>query len=148
MLTTNVFVYGTLLFPEVTSTLGIYSIDPASGKEIQLVQQKALLNGYRRFTVRLREIGNFPAIVKAEDSVEGSVLLRFSEGSLRRLDEFEGIEDGYYSRDEVRVQVDDETIPAFAYACGEPLRPHLDGPWDAEAFRVSELAWYLQNVGR
>jgi gamma-glutamylcyclotransferase (GGCT)/AIG2-like uncharacterized protein YtfP len=140
----NVFVYGTLLFPEVTNRLGIVSID--DGSEVPLIREAATLNGYRRFTVRLRDVGNFPAIVPAEDSVEGEVLRNVSVESLHRLDNFEGIADGYYSREEVTVQAAGEATTALAYICGSPLRPHLSGSWDANKFRTHELQWYLQNV--
>lgn len=96
--TTHVFVYGTLLFDEVTSRLGIQS-KPNSrflqkGKgALDLIKQPAVLMGYQRFRVRLRKLGNFPAILPADGEVSGQVLLDLTPESLIRLDNFEGLEE-------------------------------------------------------
>lgn len=91
----GVFVYGTLLFPEVTSRLGLVSLDPLTGREIPLIRHWSTLVGYERYRVKLRPVGNFPAIVSSGDVVEGELLEHVSLKSLATMDEFEGIAEGY-----------------------------------------------------
>lgn len=147
MIRADVFVYGTLLFPEVTDELGVLSVDPATDRHCPLIRERATLSGYERFTVRLREHGNFPAIVLGDGCVEGQLLRELPASSLRILDDFEGISAGYYVREEVEVRLSNgQASRAFAYVCGEPLASHLDGPWHEEQFRVNDLQWYVANV--
>ena len=139
-----VFVYGTLLFPEVTGALGIQLADEGT---------LARLNGFRRFTVRLSARGNFPAIVRStEHAVSGRVLMLHSPADLRTMDEFEGIDEGYYTRESVTVVMSDGRLQeAFAYVCGVRLQAFLDGPWDPEQFRANDLRDYagrLRGGGR
>ncbi len=146
--TFDVFVYGTLLFSEVTTSLGVVSIDE-SGSELSDVRRTdVVLPGYERFAVSLRDSANFPAIIPGDGAVHGHLLTRVSEGSLRRLDEFEGVADGYYSREVVTVMAATGEHKAFAYVCGAPLRSFLGGAWDPEAFRDRDLLWYLEHVVR
>ena len=134
----HVFVYGTLLFDEVTTELGITS----RGSET-LIRREALLDGYERFTVRLQPSRNYPAIIEMENgSVRGQVLFDVTDSSLARLDQFEGIAEGFYTRDVVQVQMlglDNERLTtwltAYVYVCGNLIRDYLDGGWDPEAFR-------------
>jgi len=144
--TCSVFVYGTLLFDEVTTRLRIYSRGEADETEVRAARSPAVLHGYERLTVWLRDHGNFPAIVPGPGRVDGHLLAKVTAASLARMDEFEGIADGYYSRDVVTVESQGRTLEAFAYVCGEPLRSFLDGPWDPDAFRGNDLAWYVRNV--
>ncbi|MCR9200312.1 MAG: gamma-glutamylcyclotransferase [Planctomycetaceae bacterium] len=139
-----VFVYGTLLFPEVTDALGIRLVNEGTS---------ATLNGFQRLTIRLSACGNFPAIVpSSEHAVTGRVLTLHSPADLRTMDEFEGIEEGYYTRESVRVVMSGgQQREAFAYVCGVRLQPFLDGPWDPEQFRADDLRDYagrLRGDGR
>ncbi len=142
----NVFVYGTLLFPDVTSMLGLVSVDPQMGSDVPLIRRPATLANFTRHTVALRDVGNFPAIIAGGDGVEGHVLTNVSTASLQQMDEFEGIAEGYYSRDEVTVVANGAEVSAFAYVCGERLRGYLKGDWDPQRFEKNELAWYVKNV--
>lgn len=142
----RVFVYGTLLFPEVTDRLGVTSINPATAEPTPLSRRVASLDGYERYTVRLREHGNFPAIVPGDGVVVGEVLECVPPESLARLDFFEGIDEGHYHREMVHVQCEGTLVDAFAYVCGDILREYLDGPWDVDAFRENDLEWYIENV--
>lgn len=134
----HVFVYGTLLFDEVTTKLGITS----RGSET-LIRREALLGGYERFTVRLQPSGNYPAIIAMENaSVRGQVLFDVTDASLARLDQFEGIVEGFYTREVVQVQMlglDNERLTtwltAYVYVCGNLIRDCLDGDWDPESYR-------------
>lgn len=142
--TIDVFVYGTLLFPEITARLGIESRSSDS-----LIRRPAKLFGYERFTVRFRGEGDPPAIIPAENaSVSGQILCDVTHGSLQRLDWFEDVASELYTREIVRVEVDGEVEPlkVFAYVCGERIRSELDGEWDPDVFRERSLHWYLKNV--
>jgi len=132
-----VFVYGTLLFAEVTSALGIRARRLTA----------ATLPDYQRQTVRLSPRGNFPAIVsRAGDSVTGALLQLDSQQDLDLMDEFEGTAEGYYERRLVTVLAEQREQEAFAYVCGPPLQPFLDGAWDAELFRIQDLANYVHGL--
>lgn len=135
-----VFVYGTLLFAEVTDALGIRQ---AADESVP-----ALLPDFRRQTVRLSASGNFPAIVPAaEQSVAGRVLSLLGPDDLRVMDEFEGLDEGYYSRQTVRVTTSaGRTLEAFAYVCGARLRPFLAGSWDPVKFRAHDLSDYVGRI--
>lgn len=148
---TNLFVYGTLMFPEVTNHLEIASCDLAGNPSSELRRAKATLLGYERFTVRFRERGNFPAIVPAPDAINGDVFFDLTDESIRKLDLFEGVKEGYYVRKSIRVGhalLPDahEPIQAETYVCGDLIRDKLDGPWDPEQFRKNELDWYVKNL--
>lgn len=78
--------------------------------------------------------------------VYGHLLTNVTAESLRRMDEFEGTDDGYYTRELVTVTSQDGEYDAFAYVCGPPLRDFLDGEWDAEAFRAADLDWYVSKI--
>ena len=143
--TINVFVYGTLLFPEITARLEIESRSSDS-----LIRRPAKLSGYKRFTVRFRGEGDPPAIIPAENSsVAGQVLCDITEESLQRLDWFEDIASELYTREEVCVELQDgeqESLEVLTYVCGERIRSQLNGGWDPEVFRERDLSWYLKNV--
>lgn len=143
--TINVFVYGTLLFPEITAALDIESRHSNSVK-----RRPAKLSGYERFTVNFRGEGDPPAIIPAENSsVVGQVLCDLTEDSLQRLDWFEDIASELYTRERESVEFLDaehERLEVFTYVCGERIRPQLEGEWDPEVFRERDLAWYLVHV--
>lgn len=143
--TYDVFVYGTLLFPEVTSQLGVVSLDTSGGR-VPVRRNDANLKDFQRFTVKLREHANFPAIIRGAGTVSGHLLSGVTHDSMRRLDEFEGIASGYYTRETVNVSTSEGIQSAFAYVCGPRLRDFLDGPWDPDAFKQNDLSWYLGNV--
>ena len=76
----HVFVYGTLLFPEVVKGLTGYSFQTI----------EATLNGYHRCTVKNSD---YPAIVKKPGSqVDGKILLNLDNRSYEILRFFEGDE--------------------------------------------------------
>lgn len=142
----SVFVYGTLLFAEVTEALCIRSAGE-DGNEAALKRIPAVLDGYQRLTVRPGRRGAYPAIIPGPGHVSGLILSELTEASLAILDEFEGIEDGLYTRELVDVQTADKlTQRVFTYVCGDVIKPHLGSVWDPQAFRASELDWYLKHV--
>ena len=145
----NVFVYGTLLFPEITQRLGIVSHGSS------LKRLPAVLRGYQRETVAARAEANPPAIFEdSGGSVAGEVLLDITTESLQRLDWFEDVEHELYTRQSVQVEVQPKeptekmphTMEVFTYVCGQRIRHLLNGVWDPAIFRAKHLEWYLANV--
>lgn len=142
----SVFVYGTLLFEEVTDALQIRSRG-ISGEIVPLKRFAAELKHYRRFTVKPGRRGAYPAIIPGEGTVKGMVLSELTRDSLETLDAFEGIDSGLYHREVVEVlDREHKKHKAFAYICGDAMRPHLKSDWEPEEFLKNELAWYLRHV--
>ena len=133
------FVYGTLMFPEVWE---------------RVVQTKSwgrpgVLNDYRRFKVNIRDIGNYPAIVPEKGAtVTGLVMYDLTEEQVTQADHFEGVAapSQPYFREQLTIVLDDETVQANAYVAGPGLMEYLGGPWDPIAFRQNELEHYLRLI--
>ena len=129
-MSTGLFVYGTLAFPELMQAL-IGSVPPSAG---------ATLKGYRRGLMAGRR---YPGIVaSAGDRVHGTVYFDLDQPALDRIDVFEADE---YERREVTVeQADGSSQAVFAYVvvaeCAEIVTATA---WDADAFRRRHLADYL-----
>lgn len=137
----KVFVYGTLMYPEVLDALEIRLADSQPPKS-------ATLYDFCRETVRLTPEGNFPGIVAATgEEVVGLLLTLKEDADLDILDEFEGVSEGYYRRQAVSVDVTGESFTtAFAYVCAHRLVPYLDGPWCPDRFRSQDLAEYVRRM--
>jgi len=139
-MSSKVFAYGTLMFPEVASRVA--GIDGWG--------EPVLLTGYSRFKVvkRERTRGLYPAIVPNEEgSVNGLLFRGITSLQLKLLDEFEEVREGSYTRECVSVDADGENCDAQIYVACEPLRKLMDGSlWSPHEFRMQELDWYLSNV--
>lgn len=118
----RLFVYGTLMVPEIMSTV---SRVKASG-------MPAVLSGYRRCLVR-DEV--FPAIIAdSQEKVEGILYQGISDDVWRRVDHFEG---EYYQRVGVVVATAAGPIHANTYVIAPTHSHRLGGPWT--------LAWYMDH---
>lgn len=130
--TNPLFVYGTLMVPEVLTAL--------LGRVPQI--KAATLEGYRRFSVPGER---YPAIVSAARSrVRGRLLVGLTASELAQLDAYEG---DAYVRTEVALLVDGEVTPAACYVWRDPevaLASHDD--WDVQAFTATELDGYLRGL--
>ncbi|KAI3435498.1 hypothetical protein D9Q98_001564 [Chlorella vulgaris] len=134
---TVLFVYGTLMFPEVLKAL-------LAGRVPR--HAPAQINGFQRYRIKNQV---FPGTVKAAQSqVQGLCLFDLQQDELQVLDEFEG--DEYY-KEEVEAQLlDGGTTTATVYLWQDSLRSYLYGAggWDPEAFREKELEAYVEMCGR
>jgi gamma-glutamylcyclotransferase (GGCT)/AIG2-like uncharacterized protein YtfP len=136
----NLFVYGTLMFPEIRSAVG--------GQ--RLPAPPAILPGYRREGVRGEA---YPAIIRdPRGSVTGVLLRGVGRAALRRIDAFEGRE---YVRRMHRVRLLDEDgrpgrgVIAACYVIAPAVAHRLDGrPWDPEAFAERHLDRYRRRCRR
>jgi len=134
----DLFVYGTLLYPEV-----VYAL---TGEALHAVP--ARLPEYQRYAVRPpgRE-GRGPVIFPEPGSVvEGGLLRNVSAAARDLIDRFEAAGGGYQRR---RVMVQTEAgepeVPAWAYVGEEYLREHRVGAWSTERFEAEDLTWYLKE---
>lgn len=134
----RLFVYGTLLFPEVVEAL----------VDRRFAMRRAILRGYRRAGIR-RPAGDAvgPAIIpEASSQVEGALLEGVDDASQVVLDSFEDVA-GEYDRTDVKVVLDDgSTVEAAAYVGTEEIRPLLvEGEWSPEEFRERGLRHYVSE---
>lgn len=128
----HLFVYGTLMFPQV--------MDAVTGRSFASVP--AVLDGYARYRMRG---ANYPGIVPTPGARVSGVLYRgLDPQSLARLDRFEGMP---YRRAAVRVTtVDGEELDAFAYVVRPAGMAHLcRRPWDPQAFQRRDLGPFRRS---
>ena len=145
------FLYGTLMSPQVLSTL--------LGRSLRDDEEKAILParlfGHARHCVKNHV---FPATIPAskDDCVDGLLLPpTLSPTEVNLLDYFEGEE---YLRVTVPVQVKNNsdktsteftTVDAQAYLWRDDLVSQLVfQPWSYEDFVSNHLEWYLQHTVR
>ena len=129
----NVFVYGTLIVPEVMELVSGRAHVHATGR----------LEGYARFLLVDRV---YPGIVPATNaSTPGRVYFDVDDEGLARLDWYEADE---YDRDEIVVEIaGGRRIEAWTYV----IAPEHHGivsrdPWDEARFRAEHLQRFLEHV--
>jgi len=129
----NLFVYGTLLVPEILDTVtgrGDWKSEPAE------------LPGHAIFRVRNRD---FPGIVKSDHArtpAVGSLIFDVDEQSLARLDAYE---DDFYTRESVLVLPEaGSPVRAEIYLVPESLARHYlsDEVWTLEWFMKNRFETY------
>ena len=125
---TNVFTYGSLMFPEVWQRVVLGKYDSSVGS----------VHGFRRVGVRDKE---HPALIIAKDApaLSGRIYFDVSDTDLARLDQFETHR---YARVSVAVTVSQKPIVADAYLAlnHDEL---TDEDWDVEAFVKRGLGKFL-----
>lgn len=135
----NVFVYGTLLAPEIVNVL------------IERIPRSApaWLSDHRRFSLRGR---TYPAAVPfPEAKLLGKVLYDLTDEELAVLDAFEDID---YTKELVEpvLQVDEKQaganlksrLQAIVYVWANVKDDNLYGEWDCEEFREKYLEEYVE----
>lgn len=127
----DLFVYGTLMVPEVMRRVCGYA-----GTD-----EPALLHDFRRRRIR-GEV--YPAIVACVGEAVGGIVYRgVSDTQLVALDRFEG---EMYRREVVTVAVGLRTLPAAAYTLAPGFRHLLsDVPWRLEEFMAEGLGRFLAD---
>lgn len=131
----NVFVYGTLIFPEV-----VFGLTNKNFKS-----RSAILTGYQRFKIFDNEISrSYPAITKKPNKkVEGKILFDVDEESLKILDFFE---DSDYIRKELTVSFENQKTTAFVYVWNPKFEDQLKLDWSSEEFKEKHLRYYVSEV--
>jgi gamma-glutamylcyclotransferase (GGCT)/AIG2-like uncharacterized protein YtfP len=140
----NVFVYGTLMYPQVLHAL----LNRVPSKS------KAAIHGYKRYKIKGQV---FPGVIPAtpECKVEGVLLKELTPEDMVVFDEFEGEE--YYKlpiqpqliSEENGNEIASTTAPApvidaSVYIWQDSLRDLLYGEWDPEAFAKTHLESYVE----
>lgn len=115
----NLFVYGTLLFPEILQKI--------TGKNFG--SGEATLPGYRRHAVKNCD---YPAIIQNKnEKVEGKLILNVDDESMKLLSDYEGEE---YKKAEVEVQSGDSKIMAVVFVWCDSLDKLMENDWDENHF--------------
>jgi len=119
----NLFVYGTLLFPEIRNLIG--------GRIFE--SQAASITGFEIFRVK---DAHYPGVIRtAPGMVTGQILGDITEEELDRFDQYEG-ESYQRSRIEVRVDNSGEVMDAWIYEIPEATAGEIlsDEAWTKEWF--------------
>jgi gamma-glutamylcyclotransferase (GGCT)/AIG2-like uncharacterized protein YtfP len=127
----HLFVYGSLLFPEL--------IEKLTGKNFGFLP--AVLFGFQRLAVKGSD---YPAIVpKVNKKVDGMLVLDVDRKSMKILTYFEGDE---YRKEDVVVFSENKTYNATAFVWNENLKFLEKFDWDLFSFRETSLKVYLERV--
>ena len=126
------FVYGTLLFPEIMRRV-VGRVLPS---------RPATLEGYARRGLKgERYPGVFPSL---GEEVEGRLCLGVDGATLQRLDVYEGEQ---FERRWVHVQTERGRRGAYVYALTANARGIATEPWSVEAFERDAFGRYLDEDG-
>ena len=131
----NVFVYGTLMYPDVLKVL--LNRVPTNST--------AAIHGFRRYSIKGQV---FPGVIQStpESQVQGVLLKGLTPEDMVVFDEFEGDE---YRKVAVTPQLPDgSTEEASVYIWQDSLRSYLYGEWDPEAFAATHLESYAEMCQR
>ncbi|WP_319479565.1 gamma-glutamylcyclotransferase family protein [uncultured Draconibacterium sp.] len=127
----NVFVYGSLLFPEIADGLC----------EQKLKWENATLIGYSRFALKGAD---YPAIIKKNNStVEGKILLNLDQNAIDLLTYYEGDE---YEIVPVKVETSSGSINAVAFVWIAGNEFFEDFDWNKEQFESESLEIYRDEI--
>jgi gamma-glutamylcyclotransferase (GGCT)/AIG2-like uncharacterized protein YtfP len=127
----NLFVYGTLCFPEIVEKL--------TGKSFQT--ENAVLKGYERKRIRNTD---YPAIIKNENSeVEGLLLWNVDKRSLKIFSFYEGDE---YASFELTVIVNSKHTKAKVFVWISNINDLENLDWDLDEFAKKSLNTYIKKI--
>lgn len=127
----NVFVYGSLLFPEIA--------DGLCGQKLK--SEDATLSGFSRFALKGAD---YPAMIPENNStIKGKVLLNLDQDAFYLLTFYEGDE---YEIAPVKVETSSGIINAivFVWIGGNELLEDFD--WDKEHFEAESLEFYRHEI--
>ena len=126
----NLFVYGTLQYPEILQKL--------TGKSF--VSKPAVLNNYKRHRVKHAE---YPAIIPNPGvQTMGLLLENVDELSLKAIDFYEGEE---YEKTAVTVNSEDMDIMALTYVWNGGINNLEKDDWNKNNFEKNYLEIYLDS---
>jgi gamma-glutamylcyclotransferase (GGCT)/AIG2-like uncharacterized protein YtfP len=127
----HLFVYGTLLLPEILKGL--------TGKSFKT--EKAILNGFKRCGIYGCD---YPALIPAPDSsVEGQLVFNVDEKSMEILSFYEGTD---YEQIEVEVFIQNQQEKATLFVWKSDLEYLGDQDWDKKKFEQNSLSLYLNKI--
>jgi len=124
----NIFVYGTLLFPEILKSL--------TGKSFKT--SPAVLPGYKIHKVK---DNNYPAIIQYNDSITtGLIIENMDDLSFRIISFYEGDE---YTKRKLNVVANNESVGALAFVWVKETDLLAEKEWDLSDFKQKHLGYYL-----
>lgn len=127
----HIFVYGSLLFPEITKKL--------TGKSFKTFP--AILEGYKMYGVRDCD---YPAIVQQEGSkTVGLLIENMDDLSLAIISFYEGEE---YEKRQVTVNSDSKSTDVLTFVWVNGYEFLVNEEWDFRKFEKSSLEHYLDVV--
>ncbi len=126
-MTTNLFVYGTLLYPEL-----VYAL---TGKQFRTVD--AILEDHQRLSIKHR---SYPAVIPSKGArVNGKIIKDVDEASLAKIDFYE---DKEYLRKHINIQ----NQPVQVYIYDGKIAKLKDNDWDADSFYRNHFNFYLKKI--
>lgn len=133
----NLFVYGTLLFPEIRKAL--------LRKDVSLAD--ALAIGFRVITpIVNNKPWDYPVLIRATDKVSGKILLNLTPEDMRHITAYEGNE---YRLVDCPVLANGLPVPAKTFMATEETESRFEdyiSGWDQEKFRLENLSSYLEEL--
>ncbi len=132
-MTTHLFTYGALMFPDILQTLA----------QRPIRSEQASLSGYASFTVKDE---CYPALIPFPDMHTSGQLYRgLDEATLELVDEFQG---DLFVRTEVTVEVGNEQwVDAVTYVLAPDSFNELSSlEWDELDFRENYLADWVKDA--
>ena len=135
-----VFVYGTLMVPEIWQAV-TRTLSPPQARP-------ALLHGYQRRKVEAADFPGIFATGNENDFVRGYVYENILANVFDQLDRYE---DQFYQRVEIVVEIEDtssKTLACQTYLIPPSERGILSNePWELEWFKANALDRYLKALG-
>ena len=127
----HIFVYGTLIFPEIREGL--------TGKSFKA--ENAILKGFKRCIIHGCD---YPAIIPSPHSmVEGQLVFDIDKRSIKILSFFEGTD---YELIEVEVFFRNEKERASLFIWKNDLEYLGDQDWDEKIFEQNSLSHYTNKI--
>ena len=127
----HIFVYGSLLFPEIVEGL--------TGKSFET--QKAVLKNFERHAVAGCD---YPAILQKKNAeVKGVLLLNVDCKSLKILTFYEGDE---YEQKTVEVESETKKINALVFVWKGENSVLLSEDWEEGKFKKESIKYYINKV--
>ncbi len=123
----NLFVYGTLMIPEL-----LYALTQKRFKMID-----AVLEDHKRLRIRKK---SYPALIPSDgDSVAGKLILDLEEDDMKILDFYE---DDEYIRKEINIS--SHTAEVYVYNASREVLKERD--WSEVYFRLKHLDFHLKII--
>ncbi|CAH0990077.1 hypothetical protein SIN8267_00160 [Sinobacterium norvegicum] len=134
----KIFAYGLLQYPDLLNAL--------IGKALPIAS--ASLLDYRRRSIDHPAVSTIAmAVEEPGHRIEGVVISQVDAQSLAILDAFEMLDEGWYSRRSVTVQMDDGTEQqAELYCVGALAAGNIGGDWPEEQFYQANYQHYIEHI--
>ncbi len=127
----QVFIYGSLLFPEITKKL--------TGKSFKT--SPAILKGYKMYCVKGCD---YPAIIRENGTfTNGKIMRNVNETDILKMSFFEGDE---YEIKKLRVLINGKSEIALAFVWAKEIENLENKKWDFQEFEKNSLEYYINEV--